>query len=74
MTNTDLSIALDHALQAERRESARRLLIVRGVGVPGWVLAYLGYAYVLAPRMVELMPLLGVYAVAGVLLWFAAQR
>ncbi len=74
MTETELESALSRALLAERQESARRLLAVRALGVPAWVLAYLGYAQVVHSGMLDLLPLLVTYGALGILLWAAARR
>lgn len=74
MTDRELDQALDQALKVERQESARRLLWVRALGVPAWALAYLGYARVLDPAMLELLPLLCAYAALGIALLLGARR
>ena len=64
---------LQQALVQERERSAMRMMVVRAVGVSCWTLLYLGYAQVLEPRILELIPVLAAYAAASAALLLAAR-
>ena len=56
---------LQKALVEERERSAMRMMMVRAAGVSCWALLYLGYAQLLEPRILELLPVLVAYAAAS---------